>query len=568
MQLQEEEQRREKAREQARQNQMATGRIFQVEKYTSRKGHEVEQENIIGQGSFADVYKGKWCDQVVALKVLRLRSEEGDKKEKFMEEVYFMQGYDQETDTMLYGSELSHPNIVNLLDVCDEPTMVIVCEFAKRGSLQHLIRDKRPGAYNLYTGIKVTKDAACGLAYLHSLDPKLMHRDIKAANILCQEDYTGKVADFGESMFLKPGVELHSVGTVAWMAPEVLKGEFYNEKCDVFSLGSVIFEVVSKRTPFSKRDPPLQSMALAGRIMEGERADFPDTFEGKALPLSLYQVAMDCWEGDYTHRLPASEVAVRLEQVLKEMTTGDYVEFDPEKHGRTHFAALNATTAIQKVLPEPGDSDSDSDEEGGGGDLFGGSFAIAPGTDLSNATGAVSPVGNGNGVLPEDAVVDRPVAGSARLTSFKDMSIAPLAHHDSELAKLDLGGDGQMDWGGLEQGGAANRKGSVFAEGVADMSKMAQSIRQTQELMGNALDDVLMKSERVLQAQDAVQSINIQPGEDASALPAMAPFPALAESGGGLEAKAESGGECFGMQFQRNLAKFHTFVSFHFISLA
>ena len=183
MQLQEAEQRREAAREQARQNQMATGRIFQVEKYKTRKGHEVEQENIIGQGSFADVYKGTWCDQTVALKVLRQRGEDGDKKEKFMEEVHFMQGYDLETDTMLYGSELSHPNIVNLLDVCDEPTMVIVCEFAKRGSLQHLIRDKRPGAYNLYTGIKVTMDAACGLAYIHGLDPKLMHRDIKAANM-------------------------------------------------------------------------------------------------------------------------------------------------------------------------------------------------------------------------------------------------------------------------------------------------------------------------------------------------------------------------------------------------
>ena len=145
-------------------------------------------------------------------------------------------------------------------------------------------------------------------------------------------------------MYLKPGVELHSVGTVAWMAPEVLKGEFYNEKCDVFSIGSVLFEVVSRRTPFSKRDPPLQSMALAGRIMEGERAQFPDTFEDKPLPLSLYQVAMDCWEGDYNHRMPASELAVRLEIVLKEMTTGNYVEFDPDTHGRKEFAALHTTT--------------------------------------------------------------------------------------------------------------------------------------------------------------------------------------------------------------------------------
>uniref|UniRef100_A0A2C9USJ2 non-specific serine/threonine protein kinase n=1 Tax=Manihot esculenta TaxID=3983 RepID=A0A2C9USJ2_MANES len=187
--------------------------------------HNFRRDMVVGKGGFGSVYKG-WLKEkmmprgikktAIAIKILSPASAQGAKEWK--------------AEVSLLGS-LSHPNLVKLLGYCQEDgNFVLVYEFMKRGSLnRHLFgkRSVQPLPWN--TRLKLAIGAARGLDYLHSLENPIIYRDFKSSNILLDEFYEAKIADFGLAFFgpltENSHVTTRIMGTFGYADPEYIATE-------------------------------------------------------------------------------------------------------------------------------------------------------------------------------------------------------------------------------------------------------------------------------------------------------------------------------------------------------
>ncbi|GLD95694.1 hypothetical protein PINS_up004372 [Pythium insidiosum] len=116
--------------------------------------------------------------------------------------------------------------------------------------------------------LRIAVHVARALTYLHSLDPVLLHRDLKSKNILLTEDGDAKVTDFGVAREWEDLTMTEGVGSLLWMAPEIVQGERYNEKADIYSVGVVLSELDTNELPFSrvrhKRPETLEDKRILG----------------------------------------------------------------------------------------------------------------------------------------------------------------------------------------------------------------------------------------------------------------------------------------------------------------
>eukprot|EP00301_Raphidiophrys_heterophryoidea_P007556 c12910_g1_i2.p1 GENE.c12910_g1_i2~~c12910_g1_i2.p1 ORF type:complete len:1642 (+),score=461.47 c12910_g1_i2:343-5268(+) len=195
----------------------------------------------IGSGGFGVVYKGNYQGKVVAIKKINAADIPADAMAEFNHEVEIM-------------SQMSHPNIVNLIAASQEPSnMAIVSELCERRSLYHVLHDPNT-KLNRRTKLKMAYDAASGMSYLHKSG--IVHRDLKSLNLLVTDDFTVKVADFGLAKVKSIAKSvmtgsIHVMGTLAYMAPELLMGKPFNEKVDVYAFGIVLWEILTRENPFN-----------------------------------------------------------------------------------------------------------------------------------------------------------------------------------------------------------------------------------------------------------------------------------------------------------------------------
>lgn len=140
---------------------------------------------------------------------------------------------------------LRHPNIVMFLGACTKPpNFAIVLEYCSKGSLWSTIQ-------NLDVSLswedrrKFALDTARGVNYLHTCSPPVIHRDLKSLNLLLDDSYKVKLADFGWTKGLE-NYMTGKIGTYQWMAPEVIGSQKYSEKADVFSYGIILWEIASR----------------------------------------------------------------------------------------------------------------------------------------------------------------------------------------------------------------------------------------------------------------------------------------------------------------------------------
>ncbi|KAI9124390.1 hypothetical protein K1719_004312 [Acacia pycnantha] len=208
----------------------------------------------IGTGSFGTVLRADWRGSDVAVKILKVQGFDAERYEEFRKEVSLMK-------------RLRHPNIVLFMGaVFEQPNLSIVTEYLSRGSLFELLR--MPDARLVLSGkrrLSMAYDVASGMNYLHQMRPPIVHRDLKSPNLLVDDTYTVKVCDFGLSR-TKANTFLSSktaAGTPEWMAPEVIRGEPSNEKCDIFSFGVILWELVTLRQPWRNLNPS-QVVAAVG----------------------------------------------------------------------------------------------------------------------------------------------------------------------------------------------------------------------------------------------------------------------------------------------------------------
>jgi mitogen-activated protein kinase kinase kinase len=209
---------------------------------------------LIGKGTYGRVYLGMNADngEVLAVKLVEINPRiAGADKDRIKEMVAAL---DQEIDTMQH---LEHPNIVQYLG-CErgEFSISIYLEYISGGSVGSCLR--KHGKFEESVVRSLTRQTLDGLAYLH--DKGILHRDLKADNILLDLDGTCKISDFGIS---KKTDDIYGndssnsmQGSVFWMAPEVIqsKGQGYSAKVDIWSLGCVVLEMFAGRRPWSKEE--------------------------------------------------------------------------------------------------------------------------------------------------------------------------------------------------------------------------------------------------------------------------------------------------------------------------
>jgi len=261
--------------------------------------NEIALGKQVGLGSYGVVYKGKWKGvEVAAKKFLKQKLDERRMLE-FRAEMAFL-------------AELHHPNIVLFIGACvKRPNLCIVTEFVKNGSLHDLLRDTSV-KLSWRQRVRMLRSAALGINYLHSLHPVIVHRDLKPSNLLVDENMNVKVADFGFARIKEENATMTRCGTPCWTAPEVIRGEKYSEKADVFSFGIIMWEVLTRKQPFAGRN----FMGVSLDVLEGRRPAVP----GDCLP-AFKKLMKKCWHGEADKRPSMEDVVTQLDAIVGEDET-------------------------------------------------------------------------------------------------------------------------------------------------------------------------------------------------------------------------------------------------------
>ncbi|XP_076955319.1 serine/threonine-protein kinase STY46-like [Bidens hawaiensis] len=244
----------------------------------------------IGGGSYSDLYKGTFCTQDVAIKALKDEYLCENVQREFAQEVYIMR-------------KIRHKNVVQFIGACTRPpNLCIVTEFMAGGSLYDFLHNQR-GHVDVPTIIKIAIHISKGMNYLH--ENNIIHRDLKSANLLMDENGIVKVSDFGVARVQnKSGIMTAETGTYRWMAPEVIEHRPYSHKADVFSFGIVVWELLTKKLPYANLTP-LQ--AAIGVVQKGLRPIIPkNTHPG------IVGLLERCWQQDPSSRPEFSEIITAL----------------------------------------------------------------------------------------------------------------------------------------------------------------------------------------------------------------------------------------------------------------
>lgn len=246
---------------------------------------------LIGKGTYGRVYLGMnaTTGEFLAVKEVEVNAKAaGGDKNKMREMVAAL---DQEIDTMQH---LDHINIVQYLG-CErkETSISIFLEYISGGSIGSCLR--KHGRFEESVVSSLTRQTLSGLAYLHR--EGILHRDLKADNILLDLDGTCKISDFGISKktdnIYGNDKTNNMQGSVFWMAPEVIRsqGEGYSAKVDIWSLGCVVLEMFAGRRPWSKEE----AVGAIYKIANGERPPIPEDVEELIPPLAVAFMA-DCFQ--------------------------------------------------------------------------------------------------------------------------------------------------------------------------------------------------------------------------------------------------------------------------------
>ena len=208
-------------------------------------GNRYEILEKIGVGGMATVYKArcKLLNRNVAIKVL---------KDEFANDAEFIKRFQIEAQA---AASLSHPNIVSIYDVGNEDNMhYIVMELIEGETLKDIIT--RKGKLDWREAVDIAAQIAAGLAKAHA--NHIIHRDIKPHNIIITKDGVAKVTDFGIAKAVSNSTINafgSTIGSVHYFSPEHARGGYTDEKSDIYSLGVVLYEMVTGKLPFDGDTP-------------------------------------------------------------------------------------------------------------------------------------------------------------------------------------------------------------------------------------------------------------------------------------------------------------------------
>ncbi|MGR3763813.1 Stk1 family PASTA domain-containing Ser/Thr kinase [Rossellomorea sp. NS-SX7] len=291
---------------------------------------------LIGGGGMANVYLAHdmILDREVAIKMLRM---------DFANEEEFIKRFQREAQS---ATSLVHPNIVSIYDVGEEDDLYyIVMEYVQGMTLKQYIQQHSP--VGIDTALDIMKQLTMAISHAHQ--NHIVHRDIKPHNILIDDEGTVKITDFGIAMALSATsiTQTNSVlGSVHYLSPEQARGGMATKKSDIYSLGIVMFELLTGRLPFSGES----AVSIALKHLQSETPSLrrwnPD------IPQSVENIVLKATAKDPFRRYDS------LEEMDEDLTTA----LDPDRVDEPKFSVPmddEATKAIPVITDDKGSSNLD-----------------------------------------------------------------------------------------------------------------------------------------------------------------------------------------------------------------
>ncbi|XP_028783566.1 L-type lectin-domain containing receptor kinase IV.1-like [Neltuma alba] len=210
--------------------------------YFATKGFK--EKELLGFGGFGKVYKGTMPGSKIDVAVKKVSHDSQQGMREFIAEIVSI-------------GRLRHRNLVSLLGYCRRKgELLLVYEFMPNGSLDKYLHNQPSMTLNWMQRFKIIKGVALGLCYLHEeWEQVVVHRDVKASNVLLDSDFNGRLGDFGLARLYDHGVDpatTHLVGTLGYLAPEAIRTGRATTKSDVFAFGAFLLEVACGRRPIER----------------------------------------------------------------------------------------------------------------------------------------------------------------------------------------------------------------------------------------------------------------------------------------------------------------------------
>eukprot|EP01129_Flabellula_baltica_P012011 TRINITY_DN5359_c0_g1_i1.p1 TRINITY_DN5359_c0_g1~~TRINITY_DN5359_c0_g1_i1.p1 ORF type:complete len:1884 (+),score=321.07 TRINITY_DN5359_c0_g1_i1:42-5654(+) len=247
----------------------------------SLKGDVVNYNDIVGmeflgEGGYASVYKGEFNGRNVAVKQLFQMNVSEAWRELHAE--------------VTVQSLLDHPSIVKLIGISFNPFCTI-SELIPYGDLGGLILDLTK-EISFHLKLKFLLDINDGLNHMHTHLPPIAHLDLKTPNILVNSmdpsaEVCAKLTDFGTSKFCLFPLQKRQVDNPAWLAPEIIRGELYDQRADIYSLGIIFWELLCRDVPFSEFEFGID---IEEYVLSGGRPSLPEY-----CPVLYSKIACKCW---------------------------------------------------------------------------------------------------------------------------------------------------------------------------------------------------------------------------------------------------------------------------------
>ncbi|CAN4116801.1 unnamed protein product [Withania somnifera] len=303
------------------------------------------QANLLGQGGFGFVHKGVLTDgSIVAVKSLKSGSGQGERE--FQAEVEII-------------SRVHHRHLVSLVGYCiADGQRMLVYEFVPNGTLEHHLHCKGGPVMDWGLRLKIALGSAKGLAYLHEdCHPRIIHRDIKGANILLDNNYEAMVADFGLAKLTEDNnthVSTRVMGTFGYLAPEYASSGKLTEKSDVFSFGVMLLELITGRRPLDTTNKIVEdslvdwARPLLTKALEENNCDelVDPRLEGKYNPDELHRMVA-CAAASVRH---SARRRPKMSQIVHALDGDASLKELNDKPGKNHTANFGGASVAPADL--------------------------------------------------------------------------------------------------------------------------------------------------------------------------------------------------------------------------
>eukprot|EP00850_Spirogloea_muscicola_P012255 SM000078S22114 [mRNA] locus=s78:474849:478058:+ [translate_table: standard] len=283
---------------------------------------EVQLFELVGSGSTAEIYRGDWHGMDVAVKIL--------KPEHFDTDPAALGSFCLEVELL---SKQRHPWVLRLLGAVLNPPQQcwLVTELVKTGTLAEWLHGSKQREWKrksplppLDARMRIALEVSQALQYLHEERPVVIHRDLKPSNVFLDDAKHIRLADFGFARYYTPADSIMTgeTGTYMYMAPEVVKHESYTEKCDVYSFGVLLCELLTGDPPYI--DTYLSPVQIAVAVADGKlRPKLPSSHDHH-IPHALVELLPLAWHQDASQRPPFSKITQTIKAAMQSSagTTG------------------------------------------------------------------------------------------------------------------------------------------------------------------------------------------------------------------------------------------------------